>query len=91
MDEEGSVGVLDLVGDCIQGVAAKSKGFWGVPVSSESLEAQCGDPCLPDLVSTHTIPSSLLFPLPFTDHPDQSAIQSMYLLIQKLQSASQIA
>ena len=34
-DEEGSVGVLGLVGDWVWGVTAKSKGFWGVLVSSE--------------------------------------------------------
>ena len=39
-DEEGSVGVLGLVGDCVRGVTAKSKGFWGVPVSSELSGAQ---------------------------------------------------
>ena len=39
----------------------------------------------------HTILSSFFFPLPFADHPDQSAIQSVYPLIQMLQSTSWIA
>ena len=34
-DEEGSIGVLGLVGDCVREVTARSKGFWGVPVSSK--------------------------------------------------------
>ena len=34
-DEEGSVGVLGLVGDWVCGVTAKSKGFWEVLVSSD--------------------------------------------------------
>ena len=38
--EEGSIGVLGLVGDCLQGVSMRFKGFWDVPVSSESLGAQ---------------------------------------------------
>ena len=36
-EEEGSIGVVGLVGDWVCGVTAKSKGFWGVPVSSNSL------------------------------------------------------
>ena len=33
-DEEGSGGVLGLVGDCVSGVTARSRGFWEVPTSS---------------------------------------------------------
>ena len=33
-DEEGSGGVLDLVGDCVCGVTARSRGFWEVSASS---------------------------------------------------------
>ena len=40
---------------------------------------------------SHTILSSFHFPLPFADHPDQSAIQSMYPLIRNPQSAGRIA
>ena len=40
---------------------------------------------------SHTILSSFHFPLPFADHPNQSTIQSVYLLIRKLLSTSQIA
>ena len=39
---------------------------------------------------SHIIPSSLLFPPPFADHPDQSTIKSMYPLIWKLQSTGWI-
>ena len=38
-NEKESDRVLDLVGDCVWGMTAMSKGFWDVPVSSESLEA----------------------------------------------------
>ena len=30
---------MGLVGDCVQGVIAMSKGFWGVLISSKSSEA----------------------------------------------------
>ena len=33
-DEEGSGGVLGLVGDCVWGVVARSRGFWEVLTSS---------------------------------------------------------
>ena len=36
-DEEGSGGVLGLVGDCVRGVTVKSRGFWEVLTSSKSL------------------------------------------------------
>ena len=39
-DEEGSIGVLGLVDDCVQGVTAKFKVFWGVLVSFELSGAQ---------------------------------------------------
>ena len=39
-DEEESIGVLGLVGDWVCGMTAKSKGFWGVLVSSNSLGTQ---------------------------------------------------
>ena len=39
-DEKGSVRVLDLVGDCVCRVTARSKGFWGVSISSKSSGAQ---------------------------------------------------
>ena len=38
-DEEGSVGILGLAGDCVWGVTAKSRGFWDVLVSSKLLGA----------------------------------------------------
>ena len=33
-DKEGSGGVLGLVGDCVSGVTARSRGFWEVLTSS---------------------------------------------------------
>ena len=35
-DEEGSRGVLGLVGDCVWGRVVRSRGFWEVPTSSGS-------------------------------------------------------
>ena len=39
-DEEGSGGMLGLVGDCVCGVTARSRGFWEVPTSSRSSGTQ---------------------------------------------------
>ena len=39
-DEKGSGGVLDLVGGCVCGVTARSRGFWEVLTSSGSLGTQ---------------------------------------------------
>ena len=38
--EDEEVGVLSLVGGCVQGMITKFKGFWDDPVSSESSGAQ---------------------------------------------------
>ena len=39
-DEGGSGGVLGLVGDCVWGVVARSRGFWEVLTSSRSSGTQ---------------------------------------------------
>ena len=39
-DEDRSGGVLGLVGGCICGVIARSRGFWGVPTSSRLSETR---------------------------------------------------